>query len=101
MMDDLISRRWLFDRFNSGLLLDTFNDYKTVNAAINEAPAIDAVPVIRAHWTLKDQTGHGVCSHCNRQDTIDPLATHCRYCGAKLVPDGAEANPEQRSENYG
>lgn len=35
-------------------------------------------------WILKDQNGNGVCSHCNRQDAIDPLATHCRYCGCKM-----------------
>ena len=37
-----------------------------------------------ARWILKDHDGHGVCSHCNRQDSIDPLATHCRFCGAKF-----------------
>lgn len=35
-------------------------------------------------WTL-EQNGHGVCSKCHRQDTIDPLAKYCRYCGAKIV----------------
>ena len=39
-----------------------------------------------AHWILKDNKGNGTCSHCNRQDSIDPLATHCRYCGALITP---------------
>lgn len=45
------------------------------HVGIEEAP--------EAHWTLV-QNGTGVCSHCNRQDHIDPLASHCRYCGAKI-----------------
>ncbi len=36
----------------------------------------------QAKWILKDDKGNGVCSNCHRQDAIDPLATHCRYCGA-------------------
>lgn len=36
-------------------------------------------------WILKDEHGKGVCSHCNRLDSIDPLATHCRFCGAALL----------------
>lgn len=48
------------------------------------SPAVDAKPVPHARWTLKDEKGNGVCSHCNRQDAIDPMATHCRYCGAKM-----------------
>ena len=36
-----------------------------------------------AHWILKEN-GMGVCSNCNHLDNIDPLATHCRYCGAKI-----------------
>ena len=36
-----------------------------------------------AHWVAVDN-GCGVCSNCNRQDRIDSIATHCRYCGAKM-----------------
>lgn len=25
-----------------------------------------------------------ICSRCNRLDHVDPLATHCRYCGASI-----------------
>ena len=36
-------------------------------------------------WILRDDAkGTGVCSVCHRQDHIDPLATHCRYCGARI-----------------
>lgn len=38
-----------------------------------------------AEWVVVDRrSGHGICSNCNRLDGIDPLATHCRYCGAKM-----------------
>lgn len=39
----------------------------------------------QGEWVEVDRrSGHGVCSNCNRLDGIDPLATHCRYCGAKM-----------------
>lgn len=36
-----------------------------------------------AIWTLV-HNGKGVCSNCHRLDGIDPLATHCRYCGMRI-----------------
>lgn len=39
--------------------------------------------VVRAEWN-NTQNGKGCCSNCNRLDGIDPLATHCRYCGARI-----------------
>lgn len=52
---------------------------------VQEMPTIDPESLRpKGRWILKDQNGNGVCSHCNRQDAIDPLATHCRYCGCKM-----------------
>lgn len=49
------------------------------------APTIDCEPVRHGEWIIKsDDNSFGVCSWCNRSDHIDPLATHCRYCGAKM-----------------
>ena len=42
-----------------------------------------------AHWVAVEN-GHGICSNCNRQDRIDNLATHCRYCGARIKGDRNE-----------
>lgn len=81
---DVISRQWLFDRFNEIDMLETYNDFKTVNTVINEAPAVEVAPVIHAHWVLQESNGYAVCSHCHRGDHVDPIATHCRYCGAKM-----------------
>lgn len=47
-----------------------------------------SVEVKHGRWILKDDKGKGVCSACHRQDHIDSLASHCRYCGAKM--DGKE-----------
>jgi len=60
------------------------------------ARMIDACPTVgdakHGDWIMVSSDGtFGVCKACNRSDHIDPLATHCRYCGAKM--DGkADAN---------
>lgn len=53
-----------------------------IDQFLSQEPAVD--PVKHGQWILKDGRGHGVCSQCHRQDHIDPLATHCRYCGAEM-----------------
>lgn len=52
-------------------------------ARLNALHPADVRPVVRAFWVGKHD-GVGICSNCNRLDHIDPLATHCRYCGADL-----------------
>lgn len=52
----------------------------------NKATEIAGDEQAPARWILKDGRGHGVCSKCHHQDGIDPLATHCRYCGAPIRP---------------
>ena len=50
---------------------------------IIDAPTVDAVEVVHARWE-NVQNGKGCCSNCHRLDSIDNLATHCRYCGARM-----------------
>ena len=50
---------------------------------ITGADEVDAVEVVHAVW-VNVQNGKGCCSNCHRLDSIDNLATHCRYCGAKI-----------------
>jgi hypothetical protein len=46
---------------------------------------VELEPARRGKWLMITDSKHcGVCSECQRQDYIDPLATHCRYCGAKM-----------------
>lgn len=42
-----------------------------------------AVEVVHGLWE-NVQNGKGCCSNCHRLDSIDNLATHCRYCGAMI-----------------
>ena len=58
--------------------------YIKVRDILIATPAVKAKPVTHAHWRLKDNKGNGICSNCNRQDKIDPLAGYCRYCGAQM-----------------
>lgn len=51
--------------------------------SIMSVPAADVRPVIHAFW-VGEMDGVGICSNCKRLDHIDPLATHCRYCGASM-----------------
>ncbi len=50
---------------------------------IDNATTVDAVKVVHATWE-NVQNGKGCCSNCHRLDSIDNLATHCRYCGARM-----------------
>lgn len=47
-------------------------------------PVVEAVEVVHAEWVLRQSNGYAVCNHCCRGDYVDPLATHCRYCGALM-----------------
>lgn len=59
-----------------------------ISEVLQTMPVADVAPVRHGRWILVDKNGTGVCSECNRQDHIDLLATHCRYCGALM--DGKE-----------
>ena len=58
-----------------------------IEEEIKHIPAADVRPVVRAVW-LAEKDGVGICSNCKRLDHIDPLATHCRYCGADMRKKG-------------
>lgn len=63
---------------------------------IIDAPAADVAPVVHGRWILVDtEKRTGVCSNCNRQDSIDHLAKHCRFCGARM--DLEEPNEAKES----
>lgn len=61
-------------------------DYAYAAASLlDEVPKADVAPVVHGRWILVDtEKRTGVCSNCNRQDRIDHLATHCRFCGARM-----------------
>lgn len=57
-------------------------------SVVDVAPTLDYEPVKRGKWIMVSPDGlSGVCNVCNRSDGIDQLATHCRYCGARMKED--------------
>lgn len=51
---------------------------------IENAPTIDAEPVVHGHWVeCKTANYHWCCSHCGYGYTDNPL-TFCYDCGAKM-----------------
>ena len=51
---------------------------------IENAPAVDAAPVVRGEWIeLHEENGHevGTCSHCRHVRIVD---NYCPNCGAKM-----------------
>lgn len=116
-MDDYISREAEIQFFNDWVddldkqINDSVNcphlrsDYKVCKTqlldcihAIKEMPAADVRPVVRAFW-VGEMDGVGICSNCKRLDHIDPLATHCRYCGAEITEPQTLKNASQNADN--
>ena len=89
-----VSLKFVADKLSDGS--DWIVGYKegllAAATVIEEAPTIDPEELRpKGRWVLRDDKGNGVCNHCNRQDKIDPMATHCRYCGAKMEVDNGES----------
>ena len=80
---------------DADVLLDSiFKSCNTTEATINNAPTIDAVPVVRGEWVLVGTNGYEYetsveeeCSLCGRYvyryDT-QPQDNFCPNCGAKM-----------------
>ena len=82
-MDDLISRKALLEKAWEA---DTQCGYVQVVDVgdIENAPAVDAAPVVRGEWIeLHEENGHevGTCSHCRHVRIVD---NYCPNCGAKM-----------------
>ena len=88
-MYDLISRKALTEKAWEA---DTQCGYVQVVDVgdIENAPAVDAAPVVRGEWIeLHEENGHevGTCSHCRHVRIVD---NYCPNCGAKM--DGGNDN---------
>ena len=82
-MDDLISRKALLEKAWEA---DTQCGYVQVVDVgdIENAPAVDAAPVVRGEWIeLHEENGHevGTCSHCRHVRIVD---NYCPNCGALM-----------------
>lgn len=54
---------------------------------IDEAPAINAAPVVYAYWVEEtDRNRHWHCSNCGKVQGISSIAMkYCPECGAKMA----------------
>ena len=72
------------------------NRYFTVKFDIEEAPTIEAEPVIHSRW-VEDRDGDEYCENCSRympsrEVTGDPSAiNYCPNCGAKMDEEDNDA----------
>lgn len=91
-MDDLISRAAAIDALTDTNLkrnVDSLCDgdmNRTRRAAqrvIAQLPAVDAAPVIHAHWIYGRNTSV-TCSHCHRTYCDAYTDRYCRGCGALM-----------------
>ena len=59
--------------------------------ALEEAPTIEAKPVVRAHWE-EVREGRHICSNCkvkasltsDEYDYMEDLSDYCPHCGAQM-----------------
>ena len=59
-------------------------DEEIVDILADHLIANNVVIQKQGEWIDVNEARSGICSNCHRLDYIDPLATHCRYCGAKM-----------------
>lgn len=102
-MYDVISRKELFERFQKQAMTLYGKDtprylmVMDIMDGVRFAPAVDAAPVVHAHWITKQTaagTPYTVCSYCNTSveynDEYGTVvmnlkgANYCPNCGAKM-----------------
>lgn len=57
--------------------------YKKILKIVNNAPTIEAKPVVRAHWE-EIANGFMVCSHCEESVEENRKYSYCPICGAQM-----------------
>ena len=96
MQNDLISRSALKKTFEDAELGEHSLIESVlaagVYAGIDDAPTIDAVPVVHARWVHGVTLGHEwrKCSACLVSQGIFGCFTYCPNCGAKM--DGGKSD---------
>ena len=60
--------------------------YEALSKAVDEAPAVDAAPVVHGRWEIGgmdgDLVGNWICSVCDGVSLDD--SNYCPNCGAKM-----------------
>ena len=99
--NDLISRSALWKKFDEAHLFDDGNPRHIAQQIVEEAPAVDAAPVVHGYWFLTEPE-YLNCSVCGNSyytgiETLSMALDHlefagghkfCPNCGAKM--DGAK-----------
>lgn len=112
MTNDLISREALLEELREELDWAKENDPEMRSAfqialrRVKKSPAVDAVPVVHAHYgftgphigeTWSPYAEHGTCSNCKSRILIDPQHKNfCPNCGARI---NKEADSDVRRDD--
>lgn len=107
-MDDLISRKYLYDKMLEKeelarqRVLDTpthspaylryvaqLNERTALKHEIADAPTVEAVPVVHGDWINTDGYDEWTCSECGQEENRDDYPTEyginfCSRCGADM-----------------
>ena len=91
MNGDLISRNTLIDHITGHInAAKNARDFRAADAwggalwDVQEAPAVDAAPVVHGHWINQDSTyTRYQCSVCGERN-YGGYESYCPNCGAKM-----------------
>ena len=62
--------------------------YRIPPDAIDEAPTIEAAPVVHGRWKYVEVIGFGYLSTCSEFGHHDHETNYCPNCGARMDGDG-------------
>lgn len=85
-MSDYIKRQQVFDALpilEKDKQISLYGAVADFIVLVSKIPAADVAPVEHGRW-LQIMNGVGVCSNCYKLDEVDPIATNCRFCGARM-----------------
>lgn len=66
------------------------NGIETVMEYVEFIPAVEAEPVVHAHWEITDVIGLCKCSGCGFPEKQTEFRARCSFCGAHMDEEVAE-----------
>lgn len=73
----------------------TLHECTEINMIMNEQPAVDAAPVVHAHWVKHDNSCWS-CSNCDETISMrrymENKLRYCSWCGARMDKEDDEQN---------
>jgi hypothetical protein len=93
MQNDMISRNELLKQFPPNMESPLWH-FTGIRAAIEAAPAVDAVPVVHAGWEDQDYTfTRFQCTACKSMNH-SIMTKYCPNCGARMDAKSEEDTDE-------